>query len=117
MYISITGLKPRGLIGFLRFWTLAIPSFKQAQKADGIVSCQVKHIQGYQCTLTAWESRDQMLAFMRSGVHIKAMKVFHQIATGSTFGYHSATIPSWELAFSLLQEKGKVHEASSKDVN
>jgi hypothetical protein len=107
MYISITGLKPKGIISFFRFWRLAIPSFAQAQAAPGIHFSQVKRIQGYQCTLTAWESRDHMLAFMRSGIHLKAMKSFHQIATGKTYGYESNDIPSWKVAFQLLQENGK----------
>jgi hypothetical protein len=106
-YISITGLKPKGILSFFRFWRLAIPSFEQARKAKGIHFCEVKRIKGYQCTLTAWESRDVMLDFMRSGVHLKAMKAFHRIATGRTFGYESETIPTWNEAFELLQEKGK----------
>ncbi|MBM3938914.1 MAG: hypothetical protein FJ333_09735 [Sphingomonadales bacterium] len=107
MYISITGLKPKGIIGFFRFWRLAIPSFAQAQTAPGILFSQVKRIEGYQCTLTAWESRDQMLIFMRSGVHLKAMKSFHKIATGKTYGYESEVIPSWTEAFESLSNKGK----------
>lgn len=106
-YISITGLKPKGLFSFFRFWRLAIPSFEQARKAKGIQFCEVKRIQGFQCTLTAWESREAMLDFMRSGVHLKAMKAFHQIATGRTFGYESQTIPTWNEAFALLQANGK----------
>lgn len=35
-YISITGLKPKGLIGFFRFWRFAIPSFEQTKNAKGI---------------------------------------------------------------------------------
>ena len=34
-----------------------------------------------------------MLAFMRSGIHLKAMKAFHSIATGRTYGYESDAIP------------------------
>jgi hypothetical protein len=44
---------------------------------------------------------------MRSGIHLKAMKSFHQIATGKTYGYESNDIPSWTVAFQLLQENGK----------
>jgi hypothetical protein len=106
-YISITGLKPKGLLGFFRFWRFAIPSFELAKKAKGIQFCEVKRIQGHHCTLTVWESRDTMLEFMRSGVHLKAMKSFHRIATGRTFGYESESIPTWAEAFKLLQEKGK----------
>lgn len=107
MYISVTGLKPKGLKGFFRFWLHAIPSFRQAQTANGNLYCSVKRIQGQQCTLTAWESREIMLEFMRSGAHLEAMKQFHKIATGKTYGFESKDIPDWDQAFSLLQEKGK----------
>lgn len=107
MYISITGLKPKNFWGILKFWKLAIPSFNQAKSADGNLYCSVKKINGVQCTLTAWVDRESMLHFMRSGIHLKAMKSFHKIATGSTHGYVSETIPSWEEAFSILTEKGK----------
>ncbi len=107
MYISITGLKPKGFIAFFKFWTLAIPSFRQAQTAKGNQFCQVKRIHGYQCTLTAWDNREIMLEFMRSGVHLKAMKSFHQIATGKTYGFESETIPTWEEAFQLLSTYGR----------
>ena len=109
MYVSITGLKPKGFIGYIKFWTLAIPSFRQAQTAMGNLHCEVKKINGYQCTLTAWESRDAMLAFMRVGPHLKAMKAFNKIATGKTYGYETDTLPDWEAAFIILQEEGKVY--------
>jgi len=35
MYISLTGLKPKGFFAYIRFWFLAIPSFRQAQIATG----------------------------------------------------------------------------------
>jgi hypothetical protein len=85
----------------------AIPSFNQAKNAIGILHCETKRIQGNQCTLTAWKSRDHMLQFMRSGVHLKAMKSFHKIATGKTHGFVSDTIPTWNDAFELLQKNGK----------
>lgn len=109
MYISITGLKPKGLRGLIRFWTLAIPSFSEAKSAKGNLHSAVKKINGYNCTISAWESREMMLAFMRNGVHLKAMKAFNSIATGRTYGYESDTIPSWEEAFLLLESKGKNH--------
>ena len=107
MYVSITGLKPKGILGFIKFWRLAIPSFRQAQTAKGNLYCSVKRMKGYQCTVTAWESRDVMLAFMKSGTHLKAMKSFHSIATGKTYGYEADIIPGWDEAFSILNEMGK----------
>ncbi len=107
MYISITGLKPKGMWGFIRFWTLAIPSFSQAKSANGNIHNAVKKINGYNCTLSAWENRDMMLVFMRNGVHFNAMKAFKSIATGRTYGYESDAIPTWEEAYSILETKGK----------
>jgi hypothetical protein len=109
MYISLTGLKPNCFVSYLRFWLLAIPSFRQAQTAAGNLHCDVKKVKEYQCTITAWESREVMLNYLRSGAHLKAMKAFKQIATGPTFGYESDTIPSWDEAYVLLTEKGKMH--------
>ena len=106
-YISITGLKPKGFFRAIQFWLLAIPSFEQARKAKGNQFCETKRINNYQCTLTAWDSREDMLVFFRSGVHIKAMKAFPKIATGRTYGYEAEQLPSWTEAFTLLQENGK----------
>ena len=107
MHISITGLKPKGILGFIRFWLFAIPTFRQAQTAKGNLFCEVKRINGYQCTLTAWEDKNIMREFMKSGTHLKAMKSFHKIATGRTYGYESETMPTWAEAFHLLQTHGR----------
>lgn len=107
MYISLTGLKPKNFWRTLQFWSLAIPSYKQVQTAEGNLHYAVKNMKGHQCTITAWESREQMLVFMRSGAHLKAMKAFHTIATGRTYGYEAEAVPTWEEAYRLLQEKGK----------
>lgn len=106
MYISITGLKPKNVFRRIQFWGLAIPSFRQAQTAEGNIFCQVKKIEGFQCTLTAWETREHMLQFMRGGVHLKAMKSFPKIATGLTYGYEGEEIPDWKQAFQFLKNHG-----------
>jgi hypothetical protein len=107
MYISLTALKPKNFLSYLKFWTLAIPSFAQAQASKGKLHVSAKRVKGHQCTITAWESRELMLDFMRSGAHMKAMKQFHNIATGRTYGYESDIIPTFQEAFELLQVKGK----------
>jgi hypothetical protein len=109
MYVSITGLTPKGLLGTLRFWMLAVPSFRQAQTAPGNLFCEVRRIQNYQCTLTAWTSRDAMLDYLRSGTHLKAMKAFKRIATGKSFGYEADSVPSWAEAFERLVRDGRNH--------
>ena len=109
MYISITGLRPKGIVGTLRFWALAIPSFRQAQQAEGNLFCEVRRIKNYQCTLTAWSSREAMLDYLRSKTHLKAMKAFPKIATGKSYGTEAESVPSWDEAYALLIQLGRDH--------
>ena len=43
-------------------------------------------------------------AFVGSGPHLKAVKSFRTIATGSTYHYESDTIPTWEEARRLWEK-------------
>lgn len=103
MLISITGLKPKGFWAALRFWTLAIPCFRAAQKAEGNLFCQTKSHNGYQHTLTAWTSKKHMKSYALSPVHLNAMKVFPRIATGKTFSYEGESVPSWDEAIRIWE--------------
>ncbi|MCI5072394.1 hypothetical protein MRY82_05565 [bacterium] len=109
MYISITGLKPKNFIARLKFYRYAIPCFNQARNASGNVYCQTKNVNGYAHTLTAWESKEDMQRFLYSGVHMQAIKQFNNIATGKTHGYESETIPSWQEAIKIWQDKAKIY--------
>ncbi len=106
-YVSITGLKPKNLWSVFFFWRYAIPSKIQADSAEGILFSSVKKINGIQHTLTAWESRDHMKAYIHSGNHLKALKVFRKIASGKTFGFDSDRIPSWDEVHDLWLKNGK----------
>ena len=107
MYISITGLKPKNFLSKIKFWMLAIPSFRAAQKADGNLFCEVKEVNGYKHTLTAWKDRNYMMGYINGITHSKAMKEFSSIATGSTYGFESNEIPSWEDALDLWKTNYK----------
>ena len=106
-YLSITGLKPKGLFSFLLFWRYAIPSKIQADSAPGILYSKVKNINGIQHTLTAWQSQAHMKNFISKGAHLKAMKIFRKIATGKTLGFETDKIPSWEEVHQLWKDRGK----------
>ena len=99
MYVSITGLKAKSLSGWLQFWILTIPAFKAGQEATGNVLCKAKGRNGWQHTLTVWKTKEDMLAYKRSAKHVKAMRIFSQIADGKVHGYESECIPSWDEAF------------------
>ncbi len=106
-YVSITGLKPKSFWSTFVFWRHALPSKIQADSAPGILYSEVKQINKFQHTLTAWESKAHMLKYIHSGAHLKAMKIFRKIAIGKTYGYETNLIPSWEEAHDLWLKNGK----------
>jgi hypothetical protein len=55
MYVSVTGIKPKGLIGWISFLILTIPTSKDVKKAKGILHCVFNSRNGYQHTLTVWK--------------------------------------------------------------
>ena len=109
MYVSVTGLKPRGLIGWIRFWMLTIPASKKAQKAKGIMHCAFISRQGYQHTLTVWKSKKYMLDYLTSKAHLKAMKKFSKIGDGKVYGYEADVIPNWKDALTEWDKNGRMH--------
>ncbi|MBL7946747.1 MAG: hypothetical protein JNN32_11850 [Flavobacteriales bacterium] len=106
-HLSITGLRIKpGLMNRLRFQYHAVRSFMQAQKAEGVLHVATKRMHGVEHTVTAWRDREAMLAFMRSGPHLEAMKVFHRIAEGSTLSEQADHIPEWPEVHLRWKERG-----------
>jgi len=110
MYVSITGLKPKSIWSYLLFWRHAVPSLSQAKQAEGLISVDVKKVNGYQHTLSAWESRKYMLAYLKSGAHKKAMKNFGKIGTGATIGFEAEVLPGWDEAIKYWQDNAVPYE-------
>ncbi|MEM7427948.1 MAG: hypothetical protein AAF441_17785 [Pseudomonadota bacterium] len=111
-YISITGLRLKSIWSMVRFWRHAIASLRQVRQAEGLVHAEVRRISGVQHTLTVWQDERAMKRFLYRGAHRKAIAAFDSIATGKTFGYHSADIPDWEEARALWEEYGAEYVSS-----
>lgn len=107
MYISITGLRLKSFIHGPRFWWHAIASMRQAQSAADNVRSDARTINGVHHTLTVWQSRQAMHAYLTSGAHLKSLRVFKHIATGKVLGFDADTVPDWEEAHSLWIERGR----------
>ena len=104
MYVSVTALKAKGFLSAIRFWLLAVPAFKQAKSSGGVLFCEVKSVDGFHHTLTVWETKKDMRKFVLSPIHMRAMKIFPKIATGSTIGYKTDKMPSWGEALSTWRK-------------
>lgn len=79
----------------------------QAQRAPGCLLAEARTIAGVHHTLSVWTSRGAMRAYLRQGAHLKAMKLYSQIATGKTIGYETTEIPGWDEVPRIWRERGK----------
>jgi hypothetical protein len=98
MCVSVTAQKTRGFLSAIRFRLLAVPVFKQAIPSAGVLFCEVKSVDCFHHTLTEWKTKKDMRKFVLSPVHQKVMKIFLKIATGSTIGYETDKMPTWDEA-------------------
>ena len=107
MYVSVTGLKTKGMISWIRFWALAIPAFRAAQTAKGARFVRTQIRQAVHPPLTVWDSKADMMAYRRSPAHLKSMRVFAQIDTGKVHGYEADNIPTWDAALTEYDAKAR----------
>lgn len=107
MYVSITGLKLNRLWHIPLFWHHAIASMSDARAAPGNLSAQARTINGVHHTLSTWDSRADMLAFLRSKRHAAAMRRFDGIATGRVCGFEAQDHPTWSHALARYHADGR----------
>lgn len=105
--VSITGLKLNRFWHRPLFWRHAIASMSDAQTARGNLSAEARTIKGVHHTLSTWESKSDMLAFLRSARHADAMRRFRGIATGRVFGFSSTVRPTWADALDRYHAEGR----------
>ena len=104
MYVSVTGLKAKGFLAVIRFWLLAVPALRQSKSSADVLFCEVKSVDGFHHTLTIWKTKKDMRKFVLSPIHMRAMKMFPKIATGSTIGYEADKIPRWDEALLMWRQ-------------
>jgi quinol monooxygenase YgiN len=108
VYVSITGLRIRRPWHAPQFWFHAIRSMAQARSAPGNILAETRRVNGVHHTLSVWTDRDAMLAYLASGAHLRAMRLFRRIATGRTYGFTTRDVPPWSQVPAIWAEKGAV---------
>jgi quinol monooxygenase YgiN len=111
-HVSITGLRLKSVWAAPLFWWHAIASMRQAQAAPGCLRVEARTIDGVAHTLSVWQDRAAMIAFVRSGAHRRAIRAFDRIATGMTLGFETERVPDWSEVPELLRARGRVHGAA-----
>ncbi len=107
VYVSITGLKVRHFWQVPTFWRHAMASMAQAKSAPGCLQAEARTINGVHHTRSVWESEAAMRAYLTTGAHLKAMKLFRRIATGKTLGFETEDVPDWGDVHKLWSERGR----------
>ena len=105
-YISITGFRAKSIFHVPVFVWHALRSMAQAQRDPSCRFASAKLINGVAHTVTVWDSRPSMVAFMTKGAHRKAMRAFSRIGTGYGFGYDGDNAPPWDKVHKLWLDKG-----------
>ena len=106
-YVSITGLELKRFWHAPVFWRHAMRSMAQANSAAGCRTAQARSIAGVHHTRSLWDSRTDMIRYLRSGAHREALDVFATIATGKVLGFEADTLPDWEEVHRLWREEGR----------
>ena len=107
VYVSITGLRVKKLIHYLKFFWLAIRSMQQAKHSAGLIRVEARTINGMHHTLSIWENESFMRKFLVTGAHLQAMQAFKKIATGKTVGFTTANPPEWSQVHAILINEGR----------
>lgn len=107
VYVSITGLRIRRPWHLPVFWRHAMAAMAQARNADGCLDAAARNIDGIHHTRTVWRDRQAMQAYLSTGAHLKAMKIFNRVATGKTFGFETESVPDWNDVHRLWHDRGR----------
>lgn len=106
IHVAITGLSLKGFWHGPRFWFHALRSMAQARRAPGNLLAEARTINGVHHTLTTWESKQAMRAFVYSAQHAQAIKIYPKVAAGKTYCYDAPAAPSWRDVPALWEEHG-----------
>jgi hypothetical protein len=112
MFVSVTRLRIRSIFFMPGFILRAIPSQRQAQRSAGFLQGSLLRDHSWTFwTMTVWESRESVLAFMTSGAHKAAMpRLLHWCDEASVVHWEQASsdLPSWEEADQRMRSQGRI---------
>ncbi len=108
MYCSYTHFRVNKWWALPLFQWHAFRSGSQAYRSKGLIHMQAWNAGGMDfCTLTCWESEEDMLEYRNAGAHLMAMKLSRKMGKGYTAGWESEVMPNRETGRKLLEDKPK----------
>lgn len=108
-YVSTCGMELKGVFDLPLFFVYAVPALVQAWLAPGNVRAWYLPFAGFSLTshrtLSAWESEEALLNFVRSGSHARAVANIPRFASSArALRITTDTIPGWDEMLPLWEE-------------
>ncbi len=102
MIVSITYIELKGPFKFFALSARALKIVRQL-KSSGHKAYKSKGVWTKHYTMSLWPDHETMMAFVRSGAHLDAMKTASSIAKEiKVVHYEGETLPSWTEAKKLV---------------
>lgn len=96
MIAAYTQFRLNSLKLYPRFFVMTYRATKQARRSDGLIRFKINPISLE--TLTVWQSRNAMMAYVTNGAHMDAMKQQNDFGGISSATWECENIPSWQAA-------------------
>lgn len=80
----------------------------QAKTAAGHVSSDACSINGIHHTVSVWQTKEAMRAYLVAGAHLEAMKIHNEISTGRVLGFGADATPPWSRVHELWDANGRI---------
>ncbi len=111
MVAAVTELNLKNFWCYLRFLPHAVLCKIQAERSPGLIFIQLNSKNLFvQRTMTVWKNDKCMDDYIKSGSHLRAMKVFSQISKRSvTARFTVKSLPTWGEALQQLKKNGREH--------
>ncbi len=92
MLITATQIKITSILGYLRFFPMAVRTKQQLTEVDGLLFFRLKGLR----TLSGWKCREAMVAFRNNGHHLEAMKKTKKMGLVKSITWEADAEPSWD---------------------
>lgn len=107
-YVSLTLIHVKSVVAFRYFYPHAYKSYRAAKNLTSCLDIKTTAFGFYDhSTMSLWDDKEAMLAFLVCAEHKAAMKSFDKIGTGCVYGYEAPSLPDWSEARKLLEEHGR----------
>lgn len=109
MYFTITSLKLKGPLHFLKVAGMTMKVTRQLKSSKGFVQYRSSGMWSSVYTMSLWKTEKDMKNFARSGAHLEVMKRYREVSSEiRTLTLAADKLPEWRIARDMLDRNGRV---------